>query len=129
MLSTKLFVVLAVLVMAACQSGVDSTNLTEGEKKNLSFVDQENVAMYGGPPLIPANHDFVIGEDIDHFSNGGNDCLDCHNDESEEEATQTTHPERHNCLQCHVPQTEDTSIAGDFKVDNVFTKYKPGVGK
>ncbi len=119
-------VVLAVMTLVACQSGMDSANLTEDENKKLSFVDQENVAMFGGPPMIPASHEIVIGEDIDHFSNGGQDCLDCHYDESEEEATQTTHPERYNCLQCHVPQLKDDRLEGDFAVENGFDKYSPG---
>ena len=43
-----------------------------------------------GPPFIP--HRLFMREN----------CLVCHNDPSRDEITQTTHPERSNCTQCHV---------------------------
>lgn len=45
-----------------------------------------------GPPLIP--HRVFMREN----------CLVCHGDHSRAEITQTTHPERSNCVQCHIEQ-------------------------
>jgi len=118
-------VALAVVFAAGCESGVDTSELSGEEQKHLESLAGENVASFGAPPLIPVDHEFVIGEDIYHFENGGDACLDCHGDESEKDVPQTTHPERHNCLQCHVPQTVDTWAEGDFKVDNTFNRYDP----
>jgi cytochrome c-type protein NapB len=50
-----------------------------------------------GPPLTP--HRLFMREN----------CLVCHGDATRKEITQTTHPERSNCLQCHIPQ--DTAFA------------------
>lgn len=60
------------------------------------------------PPLIP--HGVFMRKD----------CLGCHGDPSRKEISQTTHPERWNCLQCHVEQNPgitrfQTAISGkDF---------------
>jgi cytochrome c-type protein NapB len=51
-----------------------------------------------GPPLIP--HRIFMRED----------CLVCHNDPSRKEIIQTTHPERANCRQCHVPQDTEVEL-------------------
>jgi cytochrome c-type protein NapB len=53
-----------------------------------------------GPSLIP--HRVFMREN----------CLVCHSDASRKEIIQTTHPERLNCVQCHVEQ--DTQ-AGEFE--------------
>ncbi|MCG8606677.1 hypothetical protein MJD09_17040 [bacterium] len=45
-----------------------------------------------GPPLIP--HPVFMREN----------CAVCHADSTRREITQTTHPERFNCQQCHVEQ-------------------------
>ena len=47
-----------------------------------------------GPPLMP--HRLFMREK----------CLVCHSDATRKEITQTTHPERTNCLQCHVNQDQ-----------------------
>ena len=122
-------VLLAAIVAAGCQSGAGNGDLTEDEQKKLMWVAQENVASFGAPPLIPAEHEFEIGSDVSAFENGGDVCLDCHADDSEDDAPQTSHPERHNCLQCHVPQAAETAAGDDFMVDNSFVKYDPGAGK
>lgn len=49
-----------------------------------------------GPPVIP--HRIFMREK----------CLVCHGDPQRREIVQTTHPERTNCRQCHVPQ--DTQV-------------------
>jgi nitrate reductase cytochrome c-type subunit len=118
-----------VIIVAGCQSGVKTGDLTDDEQKKLAFVTKQNVASFGAPPMIPADHDFVVGEDIFGYENGGDACLDCHGDDSDEDIPQTSHPERHNCIQCHLPQLDDTSAEGDFKVDNSFTKYDPGAAR
>ncbi|MFQ5674729.1 MAG: hypothetical protein ACE5G1_02445 [bacterium] len=51
-----------------------------------------------GPPLIP--HRVFMREQ----------CLVCHGDASRREVTQTTHPERQNCLQCHIEQHAQVSL-------------------
>ncbi|MFQ5651496.1 MAG: multiheme c-type cytochrome [bacterium] len=51
-----------------------------------------------GPPLIP--HRVFMREP----------CLVCHNDPSRREITRTTHPERLNCLQCHVEQNREVTL-------------------
>lgn len=118
-------VAVAAAMVAGCQSGVQTTELSADQQKKLRYVEQENVASFGAPPLIPEGHEIEIGTDVYHYENGGDACLACHADESEEDVPQTTHPERYNCLQCHVPQRGDSSTERDFKVDNTFTKYKP----
>lgn len=122
-------VLLTVIVAAGCQSGAGNGELTADEQKKLLWVAQENVASFGAPPLIPADHEFEIGSDVSAFENGGDVCRDCHADASEEDIPQTSHPERHNCLQCHVPQAPETAAGIDFKVENSFTKYDPGAVK
>ncbi|UCH84111.1 MAG: hypothetical protein JSW50_00015 [Candidatus Latescibacterota bacterium] len=134
MSSFKYWIILfLVVVLVGCQSGGepvgDTTALSENDQKNLELVAQDNVAYFGAPPLIPAEHSYVIGEDVMHHENGGPVCLDCHGSGDEEDAPQTRHPERHNCLQCHVPQAEETAGEKDFKMDNSFAKYQPGGGK
>ncbi|NIR47159.1 hypothetical protein GWO43_01550 [candidate division KSB1 bacterium] len=54
-----------------------------------------------GPPLIP--HRVFMRED----------CLVCHADSTREEIIQTTHPERVNCLQCHVEQDRQMELFKD----------------
>lgn len=80
-------------------------------------VPQENVALFrenqfkrtvtvaslpkanpSGPPLIP--HRVFMREN----------CLVCHNDPARKEVVQTTHPERANCRQCHVPQNGEVEL-------------------
>ncbi|NUO83151.1 hypothetical protein HUU05_24025 [candidate division KSB1 bacterium] len=51
-----------------------------------------------GPPLIP--HRVFMREN----------CLVCHNDPARKEVVQTTHPERANCRQCHVPQNAEVRL-------------------
>ncbi len=53
-----------------------------------------------GPPLIP--HRLFMREN----------CLICHHDRSRKEIIQTTHPQRLNCQQCHVPQNEQIDLFG-----------------
>ncbi len=112
--------------LIACQ-GEEKSNapLTDAQKLNLELVNQENVASFGAPPLIPADHPIEIGEDLLQSENGGPICLDCHYNPDEEDAPQTLHPKRHNCIQCHIPAAEETATADDFKVVNEFKKHIP----
>jgi NAD-dependent dihydropyrimidine dehydrogenase PreA subunit len=71
MLTRILTAIVVLSVLSACQQGVDPADLTEDENRNLEFVDQENVAMYGATPMIPAGHDFVLYDDIARYANGG----------------------------------------------------------
>jgi nitrate reductase cytochrome c-type subunit len=117
---------LGLLLVMGCESKVQESDLSQEDQYKLELASHENVASFGAPPLIPADHDFVVGDDIAHYENGGQICLDCHHEPDEEEAPQTTHPERYNCLQCHVPARAETAGADDFKVENTFIKYTPG---
>ncbi len=118
--------ILLLTLMNACHGEQKSNDpLTEEQKLNLELVNQENVTIFGAPPLIPVDHPFEIGEDLLESENGGPICLDCHYSEDEEEAPQTLHPKRHNCIQCHIPAAEETATAEDFKVVNEFKKHVP----
>jgi len=54
---------------------------------------------------------------IKHDMDGYEDCLSCHTDNGDEDATQTPHPERINCIQCHVPANMDVypEVKNTFK--------------
>lgn len=54
-----------------------------------------------GPPLMP--HRVFMREN----------CLVCHGDASRDDIVQTTHPERLNCVQCHVEQ--ESGVAAFIK--------------
>lgn len=112
--------------LVACQAEERSdAPLTDEQKLNLELVNQENVRVFGAPPLIPVDHPYEIGEDLKESENGGPVCLDCHYNEDEEDTPQTLHPKRHNCIQCHIPAVEETATADDFKVANDFEKHIP----
>jgi nitrate reductase cytochrome c-type subunit len=72
---------------------------TAGKRAATDKPSQESTllprAFEGAPPLIP--HD-VEGEDMA--------CLDCHR-LGDNDAVITSHPERVNCRQCHIPQNMD----------------------
>ncbi len=118
-------VLLLFAFLIACQ-GEQKNNapLSDQQKLNLELVNQDNVAIYGTPPLIPEDHPIEIGEDFKETENGGSACLDCHAN-PEEEAPQMRHPKRHNCIQCHIPAAAETATGDDFKVDNDFKKHVP----
>ncbi|MFQ5602425.1 MAG: hypothetical protein ACE5HS_04085 [bacterium] len=117
-----------ILVFMACQQKTKVSNepLTAADSLNLQLVLKEHVASFAAPPMIPQDHPVAIGEDIEQTLNGGEDCLECHNDpEQKDEIIQTLHPQRHNCLQCHLPVVEDSATDRDFKVANSFEKIQP----
>ena len=119
-------VLLLFSLLAACQEEQRSNApLTDAQKLNLKLVNQDNVASYGAPPMIPAEHPIEIGEDLKQSENGGPICLDCHYNPDEEDVPQTLHPKRHNCIQCHIPAAAETAAADDFKVVNNFKKQIP----
>ena len=118
-----LLLLLLVLVVGCEQKS--NKPLTEAQLAALDEAKQPNVALLGAPPMIPEDHPFDITEDISSFENGGQACLDCHDNKDEEDAPQTKHPERHNCLQCHIPITDETATDQDFSVENTFEKYVP----
>jgi len=117
----KLMVIIFIIFVYSCAQQ-DQKDLTATDSLHIKMVTQENVAVLGGPPMIPVDHPVVIGEDVDKFSNGASTCLECHNDPDEEDAPQTMHPERNNCVQCHIPQAEETATEEDFMVENDFQK-------
>lgn len=119
-----LLLVLFVLVLG-CQQKGENIPLTEAQQAALEEAKQPNVALLGAPPMIPEDHPFDITEDISSFENGGQACLDCHDNKDEEDAPQTKHPERYNCLQCHIPMSNESATDQDFTVENTFEKYIP----
>lgn len=117
---------LLVVMLIACQVEERSNApLTDEQKLNLELVSKDNVALYGSPPLIPTEHPIEIGEDFKETENGGEACLECHNNKDEEDAPQTLHPDRHSCTQCHIPASEESATTEDFKVANSFEKHIP----
>jgi len=105
---------------------VSDKPLTAADSLNMKLVSHQNVASFGAPPMIPAEHPVVIGEDVEKSKNGGEACLECHsNTDMVDEVVQTQHPERNNCMQCHIPMAEESATAQDFRVENVFEKYQP----
>ncbi len=119
-----LLIAALLLLVVACEQKSNEP-LTEEQMLNLEQVTSENVSIYGAPPLIPLDHPVEIGEDVNQFENGGETCLECHNDVENDEAPQTGHPERNNCLQCHVTALDDDATMDDFKVENTFEKHIP----
>ncbi len=53
----------------------------------------------GAPPVLP--HGLLMHEN----------CLACHSGPAAREEIRTTHPERENCVQCHVVQDEATTFS------------------
>jgi nitrate reductase (cytochrome), electron transfer subunit len=82
-------------------SGGVPTPLSTLDWKTSEWPRTDLRAMSGSPPVIP--HDFQLR---------GN-CLACHAGPSAVAEIRTTHPERANCRQCHVPATP-YDVDGDF---------------
>ncbi|MCC7429747.1 hypothetical protein IT568_02770 [bacterium] len=126
MVKSLKFLVLAGLFFACSEGQKTDKPLTSADSLNLKLVSQENVAYFGAPPLIPRNHIAVSGQSYAKSINGGQYCLDCHKSTVyKDEVPQTKHPERRNCVQCHIQDTSETATEHDFKVENLFKKYKP----
>lgn len=87
----KISALFSIVILLSCQPSKE-------------YYIEDNVASIGAPPLIK------------HEIDGYEDCLDCHTDDGDEDATQTSHAERVNCQQCHIP--ENLEIEAEFK--NVF---------
>lgn len=117
----RLLIFVSMLLLASCAKE-NNGELSSEDSLRLRLVKQENVSYFAAPPLIPAEHPVEMGVDIDMISNGGDDCLECHNDPEDEDAPQTLHPERFNCLQCHIPQREDIAEENELDVENEFKK-------
>jgi len=113
------------LLFFACEQK-SNVALTDEQELNMQLAEQDNVASFGAPPMIPVDHPVEIGEDVSLYQNGGEDCLECHADDGDEDAPQTLHPERNNCLQCHIPQSDESATEKDFKVENAYIKHIPG---
>jgi nitrate reductase cytochrome c-type subunit len=119
-----LLLVVAIALLLACNQ-VCEEPLSEDQVAAAQSAQNENVASLGAPPMMPVEHPVIAGEDYDMSANGGEVCLECHNVEGEEEIPQTKHPERKNCVQCHLQATEEVDNEQDFKVGNDFKKYAP----
>lgn len=76
--------------------GVANTPFIPLDWRALAWPRLNQAALVGSPPTIP--HDLQLR---------GN-CLACHMGEGAVEQLRTTHPERANCRQCHVPASSDT---------------------
>lgn len=74
-------------------------------KINAPEVGHNN-ALVGTPPIIP--HQIQLREN----------CLACHAGPSAPVKIRVTHPERTNCRQCHVPNTNELTAIDAFKRDS-----------
>jgi nitrate reductase (cytochrome), electron transfer subunit len=63
-----------------------------------AWPETRRAALPGGPPTVP--HRLQLREN----------CLACHMGAGAVEEIRTTHPERANCRQCHVPAPVDTEV-------------------
>lgn len=70
-----------------------------------AWPEVDGRALEGSPPWIP--HGFEMRAD----------CLACHGGPAAVAEVRTTHPERANCRQCHVPASSEDASAGE-----VFTR-------
>ncbi len=78
-------IVVLTVYLAGCATTERKAKIEEPSKETLRR------AFEGAPPLIP--HDVEAEET----------CLDCHR-LGENDAVITSHPERSNCVQCHIPE-------------------------
>ncbi len=124
-----MFLLLIAALCFGCQqkAKVSDQPLTAADSLNLQLVSKDYVISFAAPPMMPVDHPVDLGEDINHTQNGGQACLECHNDQdqAEEDVVQTLHPERHNCMQCHIQVMEETASNEDFRMENTFIKYQP----
>jgi len=81
-------VAVSVFVVALC-AGCATTG-KEAATKGTTVAPR---AFEGAPPLVP--HDVEVDMP----------CLDCHRT-GENDAVITSHPERFNCVQCHIPNVK-----------------------
>jgi len=88
------------------------TKNTSTTFKEFSFVKAKppkigegaNNAMHGSPPMIP--HQLQMREN----------CIACHAGPSAPKEIRVSHPERVNCRQCHLPQTNKTTPQVDASI-------------
>ena len=88
MKSAKILLVAVSVFVAAVYAGCATTG--KEASKGATVAPR---AFEGAPPLIP--HDVEVDMP----------CLDCHRT-GENNAVITSHPERFNCVQCHIPTVE-----------------------
>lgn len=93
-ITKTLLIAMGVLLLAVHFTGCATTERgakIEAPSKEPALIRR---AFEGAPPLIP--HDVEVGME----------CLECHR-LGDNDAVITSHPERVNCVQCHIPQNED----------------------
>ena len=90
-ITKTLLITAGIVVLAVYLAGCATTET--GVKAGEPSKDTRR-AFEGAPPLVP--HDLEVGMD----------CLDCHR-LGENDAVITSHPERSNCVQCHIPEVTD----------------------
>ncbi len=128
---SKIFIgfgIVFLMLFVACskQDKEPTIPITETDQKNLELVEKDHVAFFGAPPMLPKTHPSLGEHGHVITENGGKNCLDCHSTVREGiNIPQTSHPERKNCLQCHIPDNDETATKDDFKVDSNFKKYTP----
>ena len=67
-------------------------NFKSSSWEKITTVEMGQVALPGGPPIIP------------HSLEMRNNCLSCHAGPAAPKEIRVSHPERINCRQCHVPK-------------------------
>ena len=91
-ITKTLLITVGIVVLTVYLAGCATTE----RKAKIEGPSKETLrrAFEGAPPLVP--HDVEVGVE----------CLDCHR-LGENDAVITSHPERINCVQCHIPQITD----------------------
>ena len=89
-----LLIAAAIFVLAAWFAGCAATGRKAKTEEPPGQTTLLPKALEGAPPFIP--HD--VEADME--------CLDCHR-LGENDAAITPHPERVNCIQCHIPQNTE----------------------
>lgn len=77
----------------------------------------KHAAMPGAPPMIP--HDLQLREN----------CLSCHAGPASPKEIRTTHPERINCRQCHLPKNTQDLFQKPTPSNGVFTRPNTEIGQ
>ncbi|MDH4028506.1 MAG: nitrate reductase cytochrome c-type subunit [Nitrospirota bacterium] len=88
MKSARILLVAVSVFVAALYAGCATTGKEAGTKGTTAPR-----AFEGAPPLVP--HDVEVDMS----------CLDCHRN-GENDAVITSHPDRFNCVQCHIPNVK-----------------------
>lgn len=101
-----------------CHLPKAANNLFENTNwKKIAPPQIKQAAMPGAPPMIP--HDLQLREN----------CLSCHAGPAAPKEIRTTHPERVNCRQCHLPKNSNDLFQKPAPNNGVFTRPQKEIGQ